>query len=61
LRQVGGGVVQPAEAAAREKALAAIVHGLRDHELAAALEAGRLLSLDAAAAEARSVAAAATG
>jgi TctA family transporter len=58
---VGGGVIQPAEAAAREQALAAIAHGLPDHELAAALEAGRRLSLDAAAAEARSVAAAATG
>jgi predicted ATPase/DNA-binding SARP family transcriptional activator len=61
LRQVGGGVIQPAEAAAREQALAAIAHGLPDHELAAALEAGRRLSLDAAAAEARAVAAAATG
>ena len=61
LREAGGGVVQPAEAAAREQALAAIADRLRAHELAAALEAGRRLSLDAAAAEARTAAAAAAG
>ena len=52
LRRAGGGVVQPAEAAAREAALATIHRALPVEEVQAALEAGRGLSLDDAATEA---------
>ena len=52
LRRAGGGVVQPAEAAAREAALAAIHRALPVEQVEAALEAGRGLSLDDAATEA---------
>ena len=52
LRRAGGGVVQPAEAAAREAALAAIHGALAVEQVQAALEAGRGLSLDDAATEA---------
>ncbi len=52
LRRAGGGVVQPAEAAARESALAAIHLALPVEQVEAALEAGRGLSLDEAATEA---------
>ena len=52
LRRAGGGVVQPAEAAAREAALATIHRALPVQEVQAALEAGRGLSLDDAATEA---------
>jgi hypothetical protein len=52
LRRAGGGVVQPAEAAAREAALATINRALPEDQVQAALEAGRGLSLDEAAAEA---------
>jgi hypothetical protein len=51
LRRAGGGVVQPAEAAAREPALAAIHGALPVEQVHAALEAGRGLSLDDAATE----------
>ena len=51
LRRAGGGVVQPAEAAAREAALAAIHGALPVEQVQAALEAGRGLSLDDAATE----------
>ena len=52
LRRAGGGVVQPAEAAAREAALATINRALPVEQVQAALEAGRGLSLDEAATEA---------
>lgn len=52
LRRTGGGVVQPAEAAARERALATIQRTLPSEQVTAALERGRRLSLAAAAAEA---------
>ena len=52
LRRAGGGVVQPAEAAAREAALATIHRALPVEQVQAALEAGRGLSLDDAATEA---------
>jgi non-specific serine/threonine protein kinase len=52
LRRAGGGVVQPAEAAVREAALATIHRALPVEEVQAALEAGRGLSLDDAATEA---------
>jgi predicted ATPase/DNA-binding SARP family transcriptional activator len=52
LRRAGGGIVQPAEAAAREAALAAIHRALPVEQVEAALEAGRGLSLDDAATEA---------
>jgi tetratricopeptide (TPR) repeat protein len=52
LRRAGGGVVQPAEAAAREATLATIRRALPVEEVEAALEAGRGLSLDDAATEA---------
>lgn len=52
LRRAGGGVVQPAEAAAREAALAAIARTLPPQQLDTALAAGRALSLEDAAAEA---------
>jgi predicted ATPase/DNA-binding SARP family transcriptional activator len=52
LRRSGGGVVQPAEAAARGGALAAIQRTLSDEQVHDALEAGRALSLHEAAAEA---------
>ncbi|MFL5925477.1 MAG: BTAD domain-containing putative transcriptional regulator [Gaiellaceae bacterium] len=52
LRRAGGGLVQPAEAAAREAALATIQRALSVEEVQAALEAGRGLSLDDAATEA---------
>ena len=52
LRRAGGGVVQPAEAAAREAALSTINRALPVERVQAALEAGRGLSVDEAAAEA---------
>jgi predicted ATPase/DNA-binding SARP family transcriptional activator len=52
LRRAAGGVVQPAEAAAREAALATIHGALPVEEVQAALETGRGLSLDDAATEA---------
>jgi ATP/maltotriose-dependent transcriptional regulator MalT len=52
LRRAAGGVVQPAEAAARETALSAIHRALPVEEVQAALEDGRGLGLEAAAAEA---------
>ena len=52
LRRAAGGVVQPAEAAAREAALATVRRALPVEEVEAALEAGRGLSLDDAAVEA---------
>jgi hypothetical protein len=52
LRQAGGGVVQPAEAAVRETALATIRLALSDDQLEAETESGRRLSLDEAVAEA---------
>jgi predicted ATPase/DNA-binding SARP family transcriptional activator len=52
LRRAGGGVVQPAEAAAREAALTTISRALPVAEVHAALDAGRGLSLDEAATEA---------
>jgi predicted ATPase/DNA-binding SARP family transcriptional activator len=52
LRRAGGGVVQPAEAAARAAALATIQRALPVQEVQAALEAGRGLSLADAATEA---------
>jgi predicted ATPase len=53
LRRAGGGVVQPAEAAARASALATIHGALAEEQVEAALQAGRSLSLDEAAAEAK--------
>jgi predicted ATPase/DNA-binding SARP family transcriptional activator len=55
LRRAGGGVVQPAEAAAREAALAAIHRALPVEQVEAALELGRGLSLDDAATEAMGI------
>lgn len=52
LRRAGGGVIQPAEAVAREAALTAIVGRLPPEEVQAALEAGRALGLDEAVTEA---------
>ena len=52
LRRAGGGVVQPAEAAAREASLVAIHRALPEEQAQAALEAGRGLSLEDAATEA---------
>jgi predicted ATPase/DNA-binding SARP family transcriptional activator len=52
LRRAGGGVVQPAEAAAREAAMALIHQALPVDHAHTALQAGRALSLDDAAAEA---------
>lgn len=52
LRRAGGGVVQPAEAVARETALATIHLALPDDQVEAAIERGRRLSLDEAAEEA---------
>jgi predicted ATPase/DNA-binding SARP family transcriptional activator len=52
LRRAGGGVVQPAEAAAREAALAAIHRALPVGQVEAALAAGRGLGLDDAVTEA---------
>ena len=52
LRRAGGGIVQPAEAAARETALATIHGALPTEQVQAALDAGRGLSLDEAATEA---------
>jgi hypothetical protein len=52
LRRAAGGVVQPAEAAAREAALSTIRRVLPVEDLRAALEHGRGLGLEAAAAEA---------
>ena len=52
LRRAGGGIVQPAEAAAREAAEATIHRVLPVEQVQAALEAGRGLSLDDAAMEA---------
>jgi predicted ATPase/DNA-binding SARP family transcriptional activator len=51
LRRAAGGVVQPAEAAAREAALSTIRRVLPVEDLRAALEHGRGLGLEAAAAE----------
>jgi hypothetical protein len=58
LRRTGGGIVQPAEALAREKALALIEESLSDDDVGAALEAGRRLGLDEMIAEAQQVSAA---
>jgi predicted ATPase len=55
LRHAGGGVVQPAEAAAREAALTAIKRALPAVQVDAALEAGRALSLDEAVKEAMGI------
>jgi non-specific serine/threonine protein kinase len=52
LRRAAGGVVQPAEAAAREAALSTIHRALPEEEVQAALEDGRGLGLEAAAEEA---------
>jgi hypothetical protein len=52
LRRAGGGVVQPAEAATREAALATIERTLPMERVQAELDAGRALSLDEAATEA---------
>lgn len=52
LRRTGGGVIQPAEAAAREVAMARIQRTLPVDQMQAALEAGARLGLDEAAAEA---------
>ena len=52
LRRAGGGVVQPAEAAVREAAMATIRQALAMEQVQAALEAGRGLSLADAATEA---------
>ncbi len=53
MRRTGGGVVQPAEAQAREQVLVAIEELLGEERLTAALQAGRALTLQEAAAEAR--------
>ena len=55
LRRSGGGVVQPAEAAAREAAVVTIRRTLPADALEAELEAGRSLGLEAAAREAAAV------
>jgi tetratricopeptide (TPR) repeat protein len=55
LRRSGGGVVQPADAAAREAAVVTIRRTLPADALEAELEAGRSLDLDAAAREAAAV------
>jgi non-specific serine/threonine protein kinase len=52
LRRAGGGIVQPAEAAAREAALVTIHRTLPKEQVQAALDAGRGFSLDEAATEA---------
>jgi predicted ATPase/DNA-binding SARP family transcriptional activator len=52
LRRAGGGVVQPAEAVARERALATIHLALPGEQVEAEIERGRRLSLDEAADEA---------
>jgi non-specific serine/threonine protein kinase len=52
LRRAGGGVVQPAEAAVREAAMATIHRALPLEQVQAALEAGSGLSLEDAATEA---------
>jgi len=52
LRRTSGGVVQPAEGAAREAALVTIREALAAEQLQAALEDGRRLSLEEAAADA---------
>jgi non-specific serine/threonine protein kinase len=52
LRRAGGGLVQPAEAAARDAAVATIRRALPVEQLQSALEEGRGLSLDDAAREA---------
>ena len=52
LRRAGGGIVQPAEAAVRQAAMAAIERGLPVEQVQAALAAGRALSLEDAATEA---------
>jgi predicted ATPase/DNA-binding SARP family transcriptional activator len=52
LRRAGGGVVQPAEAAVRERTLATIRRALADDRLEAEIQSGRRLSLDEAVAEA---------
>ncbi len=57
LRRAGGGILQPAEAAARAAALAAIRERLGEDEIEAELELGRRLTLDEAVEEARGVAA----
>jgi len=57
LRRASGGVLQPAEALARNKTFAAIRHTLAEEELEAALEVGRRMSLDEAVADAHGVAA----
>jgi predicted ATPase/DNA-binding SARP family transcriptional activator len=52
LRHAGGGVVQPAEAAVRERALAMIHLALSEDQVEAEIESGRCLGLDEVAAEA---------
>ncbi|MDQ3672594.1 MAG: hypothetical protein M3364_09215 [Actinomycetota bacterium] len=59
LRRAGGGILQPAEAVARDAATAAIRVALSDEQLEVALETGRRLSLGEAVAEARGVSASA--
>lgn len=54
LRRAGGGVLQPAETAAREMALASIHVALPGEQVEAAIETGRRFSLDQAVAEATS-------
>ena len=56
LRRASGGLLLPAEAAARENALAAIRRILPGEEVAAALEEGVRLSLDEVLTEGRSLA-----
>jgi non-specific serine/threonine protein kinase len=60
LRRAGGGVVQPAEAAAREAALAAIHAALPPDDVHAAMHSGRALGLADAAREATGTAAGVT-
>jgi hypothetical protein len=57
LLRAGGGILQPAEAAARAASLAAISETLREEEIEAELELGRRLTLDDAVDEARNVSA----
>lgn len=52
LRRTGGGIVQPAEAAARASVMATIERVLTEEQVQAALDAGRALGLDDAATEA---------
>ena len=61
MRRVSGGVVRPAETAARDQALAAIRRTLADGELEEELDRGRRLTLDESVAEARRVTAGPAG